>query len=80
MEKLSSHKIGKWFENDFTTTKNFAVIKKKDQYFLKICTKLVIDILVKIEAVKMTRRSSSHFKGDIYPKKLMENWMQNPSK
>ena len=28
-EKLSSHKIGKWFENDFTTTKNFAVIKKK---------------------------------------------------
>ena len=65
-EKLSSHKNRKWFENDFTTTKNFAIIKKKDQYFLKICTKLVIDILVK-PTVKMTKIIKS-FQRRCYPK------------
>jgi len=34
-EKLGVHKLGKWFNNELTINKNFAVIKKKRSLFFK---------------------------------------------
>ena len=69
-EKLSSHKIGKWFENDFTTTKNFAVIKKKRSIFFKNLHKIGYRYFSKNRSSKNDKKIIKSFQRRYLPKKV----------
>ena len=69
-EKLSSHKIGKWFKNDFTTTKNFAVIKKKRSIFFKNLHKIGYRYFSKNRSSKNDKKIIKSFQRRYLPKKV----------